>query len=142
VRVPLIVYDPRNPSGQGGRVENSIALNVDIAPTILDIAGIRAPSVMEGSSLVPLVHGETVSGWRTDFLFEHLFPDPTIRRSAGVIGGRYKYLRYIDPNPNYEVLYDLQADPNETTNFAGRPEYAAILDQLRQRYTELAQRAR
>src|SRR6185295_6751602 len=54
VRVPLIVYDPRNLSGQGGRVENSIALNVDIAPTILDIAGIKAPSVMEGSSLVPL----------------------------------------------------------------------------------------
>jgi arylsulfatase A-like enzyme len=142
VRVPLIVYDPRNLSGQGGRVENSIALNVDIAPTILDIAGIQPPSVMEGSSLVPLVHGRTVAGWRTDFLFEHLFPDPTIRRSTGVIGGRYKYLRYIDPNPNYEVLYDLQADPNETTNFAGRPEYAAILDQLRQRYTELAARAR
>ncbi len=142
VRVPLIVYDPRNLTGQGGRVETSIALNVDIAPTILDIAGIKAPSVMEGSSLVPLVHGQAVAGWRTDFLFEHLFPDPTIRRSTGVIGGRYKYLRYIDPNPNYEVLYDLQADPNETTNFAGRPEYAAILDQLRQRYTELAARAR
>jgi hypothetical protein len=97
---------------------------------------------MEGSSLVPLVHGQTVTGWRTDFLFEHLFPDPTIRRSVGVIGGRYKYLRYLDPNPNYEVLYDLQTDPNETINHASDPAYASILDGLRQRYTELSSRAR
>ncbi|HUQ19862.1 MAG TPA: sulfatase/phosphatase domain-containing protein, partial [Gemmatimonadaceae bacterium] len=142
VRVPLIVYDPRNPTGQGGRIDNSVALNVDIAPTILDIAGITPPAQMEGSSLVPVVHGRTPAGWRTDFLFEHLFPDPTIRRSVGVIGGRYKYLRYLDPNPNYEVLYDLQTDPNETTNHAGDPAYSAILDGLRQRYTELAAKAR
>lgn len=142
VRVPLIVFDPRNPSGQGGRVENGIALNIDIAPTILDMAGAQIPAQMEGSSLVPLVHGKNVSGWRTDFLFEHLFPDPSIRRSAGVIGGRYKYLRYIDPNPNYEVLYDLQADPNETTNYAADPAYRDILEKLRNRYSELQAVAR
>jgi arylsulfatase A-like enzyme len=59
-----------------------------------------------------------------------------------VIGGRYKYLRYLDPNPNYEVLYDLVADPNETTNFAQDARYSAVLDRLRQRYAELAAEAR
>ena len=113
VRVPLVVYDPRNLTGQGGRVETALALNIDIAPTILAIAGVPIPPQMEGSSLIPLVHGQSVA-WRSDYLFEHLLPDPMIRRSEGVIGGRYKYLRYIDPNPNYEVLYDLAIDPNET----------------------------
>jgi arylsulfatase A-like enzyme len=65
-----------------------------------------------------------------------------IRRSAGVIGGRYKYLRYLDPDPNYEVVYDLVADPNETTNHAQDPSYQAILSQLRQRYTQLLAQAR
>ena len=141
VRVPLVVYDPRNLTGQRGRVETAVALNIDIAPTLLDIAGVPIPSQMEGSSLVPLIHGGIVP-WRKDFLFEHLFPDPMIRRSAGVIGGRYKYLRYLEPNPNYEVLYDLVADPNETTNFAQDARYSAVLDRLRQRYAELAAEAR
>ena len=141
VRVPLVVYDPRNLTGQGGRVERAVALNIDIAPTLLDAAGVPIPSQMEGSSLMPLVHGQSVS-WRTDFLFEHLYPDPTIRRSAGVIGGRYKYLRYLDPNPNYEVLYDLVVDPNETTNYAQDPAYQTILAQLRTRYTQLSAQAK
>ena len=141
VRVPLVVYDPRNLTGQGGRVETALALNIDIAPTMLAIAGVPIPSQMEGSSLVPLVHGQSVP-WRNDYLFEHLLPDPMIRRSEGVVGGRYKYLRYVDPNPNYEVLYDLVADPNETKNFAQDPAYQAILAQLRQRYTELVAQAR
>jgi len=140
VRVPLVVYDPRNLTGQGGRVETALALNIDLAPTMLDIAGVSIPPQMEGSSLVPLVHGQNIP-WRSDYLFEHLFPDPMIRRSEGVIGGRYKYLRYIDPNPNYEVLYDLVADPNETKNFAQDPAYQAILNQLRQRYATLAAQA-
>ena len=141
MRVPLVVYDPRNLVGQGGRVETAVALNIDIAPTLLDVAGVPIPSQMEGSSLLPLVHGQAIP-WRTDFLFEHLFPDPMIRRSAGVIGGRYKYLRYIDPNPNYEVLYDLVVDPNETTNFAQDPAYQTILTQLRARYTQLLSQAK
>jgi arylsulfatase A-like enzyme len=141
VRVPLVVYDPRNLTGQGGRVENAVALNIDIAPTLLDVAGVPIPSQMEGSSLMPLVHGQAIP-WRTDFLFEHLFPDPMIRRSAGVIGGRYKYLRYMDPNPNYEQLYDLVMDPNETTNYAQDPAYQTILAQLRTRYTQLLSQAK
>jgi arylsulfatase A-like enzyme len=141
VRVPLVVYDPRNLTGQGGRVESAVALNIDIAPTLLAVAGVPIPSQMEGRSLLPLVHGQAIP-WRTDFLFEHLYPDPMIRRSAGVIGGRYKYLRYLDPNPNYEVLYDLGIDPNETTNFAQDPSYAAILAQLRVRYTQLLSQAK
>ncbi|HXT17164.1 MAG TPA: sulfatase/phosphatase domain-containing protein, partial [Gemmatimonadaceae bacterium] len=136
-----IIYDPRDPTGQGGRVDSSVVLNVDWAPTILDLAHVETPSVMQGQTLVPILHGKTPSGWRSDFMFEMMYADPGIRRSVGVVGGRYKYLKYVDPTPNYEVLYDLQTDPLETTNLAQDPRYQTILQTLRERYAELAARA-
>jgi arylsulfatase A-like enzyme len=142
VRVPLLIYDPRDPTGQGGRVEQSIALNVDLAPTILNLASVAVPAGMQGQTLVPVLHGKSPASWRQDFLFEHLYVDPGIRRSVGVVGGRYKYLKYIDPTPNYEVLYDLVVDPLETTNLVNDPRYQTILENLRTRFAELAAQAR
>ena len=141
VRVPLVIYDPRDATGQNGRVDSTIALNVDIAPTMLDVAGVPIPRQMQGRSLLASVHGNDL-GAPTDFLFEHLFPDVRIRRSTGVVGGRFKYLRYVDPNPNYEELYDLATDPNETRNLAQDPRYVGTLDSLRERHNILAARAR
>ncbi len=140
VRVPLIVYDPR--TNRQGRVEPRIALNIDIAPTLLDLAGLPAPARMQGTSLIPLLKNETVP-WRSDFLMEHLMTAyPTIRRSSGVIGGRYKYLRYLDPVPNYESLYDMVLDPGETNDLAREPAYQSVLLQLRARHDELVAAAR
>jgi arylsulfatase A-like enzyme len=141
VRVPLIVYDPRDRTGQNGRVETSIVLNEDIAPTLLDLAGVSAPAVMQGRSLLDMVHGRARSQ-REDFLFEHMLDDSRIRRSVGVVGGRYKYLRYMDPQPNYEMLFDLETDPDETENLALDARYADVLAGMRQRYAELAAKAR
>jgi arylsulfatase A-like enzyme len=141
VRVPMIIYDPRDPTGQAGRVDASIALNIDVAPTLLDLAHVPIPSGMQGRSLVSQVH-RGGPGPLTDFLFEHLYPDPRIKRSTGVVGGRYKYLKYLDPNPNYEVIYDLAVDPNETINFAQDPAYQGILDSLRKRHAALVAKAR
>jgi arylsulfatase A-like enzyme len=141
VRVPLIVYDPRQPASQRGRTEDRIALNVDVAPTLLDLAGVTAPARMQGSSLVPVLRRQGTR-WRSDFFFEEMYPNPQIRRSAGVVGGRYKYLLYVDPQPNYEQLFDLQADPHETVDLARDPAYAGVLETMRQRYAELAAAAR
>jgi arylsulfatase A-like enzyme len=141
VRVPLIMYDPRDLTGQRGRTESAIALNVDIAPTLLDFAGVQIPERMQGQSLTAATRGFAIPS-RGDFLFEHLLPEASIKRSTGVVGGRYKYLRYLDPTPNFEVLYDLAVDPNETINFAQDGAYEAILDSLRQRHADLAARAR
>ncbi len=141
VRVPLIISDPRLESGHDGHTQTEVALNIDLAPTMLALAGVAPPPQMQGQSLLPLVRGETPT-WRTDFLFEHLYPEPTIRRSAGVVGGRYKYLRYLDPTPNYESLYDLATDPNETTDLARDARYQSVLETLRQRYDALVAAAR
>lgn len=141
VRVPLIVYDPRQPASERGRRDDRIALNVDVAPTLLDLAGVAAPARMQGSSLVPVLRNRATS-WRTDFLFEEMYPHPQIPRSAGVVGGRYKYLRYVDPQPNYEMLFDLQTDPHETVDLAHDPAYAAVLDTMRRRYEDLVAAAK
>jgi len=142
VRVPMIIYDPRDQTGQGGRVDASIALNVDVAPTLLEFAGLPTQATMQGRSLVSQVH-KGGPGPRTDFLFELLLAhEPAIRNSTGVVGGRYKYLKYVEPNPNYEVIYDLAVDPNETINFAQDPAYAGILDSLRKRHAALVEKAR
>lgn len=141
VRVPLVVYDPRTRGGQ--RFETRIALNIDLAPTMLAMAGIAAPSRMQGRNLAPLLANQTVTDWRGDFLFEHLMTDvPSIRRSSGVIGGRFKYLRYLDPVPNYESLYDMVADPNELSDLARDPAYQSVLVQLRARHDQLVEQAK
>ena len=141
IRVPLIFFDPRGLADQDGREDTSIVVNEDIAPTLLELAGVRIPATMQGRSMVAAAHGD-VSFERTDFLFEEMMPEPGIKRSTGVAGGRYKYLVYVDPQPNYEVLYDLVADPHETTNLAADPRYASILSTLRQRHADLVAQAR
>ncbi|MFT5143801.1 MAG: arylsulfatase A-like enzyme, partial [Thalassolituus oleivorans] len=121
IRVPLIVFDPRAVPNSRGRTPSLPALNIDIAPTLLDLAGIQAPSSMQGRSLTPLLAGESPDDWREDFFVEHLFDHPDIPKHEGVRGQRFKYARYFEQSPVYEELYDLLEDPLETLNLAGDP---------------------
>ncbi len=136
IRVPLIVYDPRLPSRLRGQKRTEMALNIDIAPTILSLAGVQIPQSMQGRDLMTLIKGNA-HNWRHDFLYEHLFQHPAIPKSEGVVGERFKYLRYIDQNPVYEELYDLKNDPHEENNLALKKEYDPILKKMRERCDEL-----
>ena len=117
-----------------------MALNVDIAPTILKLAGLEVPQKMQGRSLIPRVKGEQPE-WRTDFLCEHFFQTAEIRipPSEGVRTERWKYIRYFEQQPVYEELYDLEHDRLETRNLIDDPQYAQQRDQLRKRCDELIQ---
>lgn len=135
IRVPLIVYDPRLPASQRGRVEDRIVVSLDYAPTFLDLAGADIPESMQGRSFVPLIRGESVDDWRKDFFYEFnfgMFPGD-IPASVGVRGERYKYVRYVSEDPHYEQLFDLQEDPAELVNLAKDPAYANILETMRAR---------
>lgn len=136
IRVPLLIHDPRLPAARRGHRRHEKALNIDVAPTILSLAGVPVPERMQGRSLVPLVQGRRAA-WRQEFFYEHLFRHPAIHRSEGLVGQRYKYLRYIDAAPVYEELYDLKEDPHEGTNLAGRAENAKLLKRMRARCDEL-----
>jgi len=137
IRVPLLVLDPRASKEFKGLVPSEQVLNIDIAPTLLDLAGVAIPAQMQGKSLVPFIRGGTPKEWRTDFFVEHLFNHPEIPKHEGVRGERYKYARYFEQSPVYEELYDLQEDPMETTNLAGDPAHSKTLDRFRERTDEL-----
>jgi arylsulfatase A-like enzyme len=140
IRVPLIVFDPRAEVRVQGITPEQMALNVDIAPTILELAGLEVPQEMQGRSLAPLLSGGNPE-WRTDFLCEHLFEHPKIPKSEGVRTERWKYIRYFEQRPVYEELYDLENDPHEAHNLMGHPRYAGELERLRKRCNELIQKA-
>jgi arylsulfatase A-like enzyme len=135
IRVPMIVADLRQP--QAGRVESAFALNVDLAPTLLDIASVPAPGRYEGASLMPWLDGAGPADWRVDFLGEHLWVNPHIPRWEGVRTQRFAYARYIDQQPPFEFLHDLDADRDELKNLATSSDHAGVLADLSSRCDEL-----
>jgi arylsulfatase A-like enzyme len=139
IRVPLIVYDPRAAGKYRGLVPDQMALNVDIAPTILELANLPVPQQMQGQSLVPLLKGKDPV-WRYEFFYEHPFEHKTIAKSVALRTKRYKYARYVDHD--YEELYDLQNDQSETINLAKDDKYKDVLAFLRNHCNELAEKAK
>jgi len=115
-------------------------LNIDIAPTILELAGLKVPQQMQGHSLMPLLTSRRCK-WRTDFFYEHLFSHPRITKSEAVRTQRWKYIRYFEQQPIYEELFDLKNDPQETVNLTKDERYRKTLKSLRKRCNELLQEA-
>ena len=134
LRVPLVVCDPRAPAAARGRPREELALNIDIAPTLLDYAGVPAPRGMQGRSLAPIARGESPA-WRDDFFCENNFRqrDQAYPLIEGVRTVRWKYARYPELKPVVEQLFDLTADPQEIHDLARAPERAADLSRLRAR---------
>jgi arylsulfatase A-like enzyme len=137
LRVPLIIYDPRLARSRRGQVVDSMALNVDLPATMLEIAGVEPPAHYQGRSFVPLVASGTPSTWRDDFFCEHLMNHADIPKWEGVRAKRYVYARYFEQEPPYEYLHDLEADPDQLKNYIEDPEYADVLARMRRRCDEL-----
>ena len=133
--VPLLIRYPRRikPNTRTERM----ALNVDLAPTMLELAGLPVPQGMHGRSLAPLLEGKP-SPWRTDWLYEYYeYPDAhRVRRHRGVRTDRHKLIHYYETPEEFE-LYDLKADPGEKNNLHGRPGYERLTENLRKRVSEL-----
>ncbi len=133
LRVPLIVFDPRQPKENRGAVREEMALNIDVPATLLQLAGVGIPARYQGRSLTPLLRGGGVREWREDFFCEHLMDNPDIPKWEGVRGQRYVYARYFEQEPVYEFLHDLEADPDQLVNLAADPGYGEILAAMRKR---------
>ena len=133
LRVPLIIYDPRAAKKQRGKVAGQMALNTDIAPTILSYAGAKVPGHYQGRNLQPIVNGNSPNDWRKDTFCEHLMENATIPKWEGVRGRRYVYARYFQQEPPYEYLHDLRKDPDQLQNLVDDSAHAKILKRLRKR---------
>lgn len=131
IRTPLIIHDPRAPERHGTR-PTPMTLNIDVAPTILRLAGLDPAPGIQGRDLSPLLAGDTPE-WREDWFYEHLFEHDTIPKTEGVRNDRWKYFRYLDTDPVHEELYDLESDPQELDNLAGAERAREQLQQMRER---------
>jgi arylsulfatase A-like enzyme len=139
IRVPLIVVDPTAPKRTRGQKRDEMALNIDLAPTLLDYAGVRVPAAMQGQSLRPLLNANPVR-WRSDWFYEHHFSyGGKIPEVEGVRTERWKYFRYTAVTPFVEELYDLQRDPLESRNLANTQAHQDRLAEMRLRWEQLRQ---
>jgi len=129
IRIPMLMRYPA--AVKAGMEINEMVLNVDLAPTLLDLAGVKVPDDMHGRSWKPLLQGKKVA-WRKSFLYEYYeFPAVhMVRKNRGVRTERWKYIHYFEEPQEFE-LYDLQNDPNEMNNLYGDPKYADVVERLR-----------
>jgi N-acetylglucosamine-6-sulfatase len=139
MRVPLLAHCPAIlPSGS--RVTQLVA-NIDIAPMLLEVAGVPVAAGLDGRSWWPLARGQTIP-WRTELLYEYFWErtlpqTPTIH---ALRGDRYKYVRAYGVW-DVDELYDLEADPGETRNLISSPEHAAIPEAMNRRMFALLHRS-
>ena len=131
LHVPMIIYDPRVPEKDRGRVAGEMVMNMDLTPTFLDLAGLDIPESYQGESLVPFISGEVPGNWRTDFFCEHLAPHPQLPKWEGVHTGKYVYARYFEQDPPCEFLHDLEKDPDQLVNSANDPQMKDVLTEMR-----------
>jgi len=135
IRVPMIVSCPGRV--KAGATSDEMVLNLDIAPTLLEIAGVAVPAEMQGKSMMPLAEGKTMP-WRKDWLYEYYeYPGfENVRPCRGVRTERYKLVHFFVEPQEFE-LYDLQTDPDEMNNLYGKPEFAELTAHLKERMNAL-----
>jgi arylsulfatase A-like enzyme len=136
IRVPLqIRYPKRVPAGT---VREEMVLDIDLAPTFLDLAGVPIPAHMQGKSVLPLAK-KADPNFRQEWLYEYYeYPNPeNVAVHRGIRTDRYKLIHYYKDEPEAFELYDLQSDPKETQNLYGRPEHAALQQHLQERLKAL-----
>jgi arylsulfatase A-like enzyme len=135
IRIPYMVRAPRRFISHPGRKARQMVLNIDLAPSLLDMAGIPIPTRMQGRSFLPILHSPDTPG-RSSWVYE-LFRDfPFGGRVAPHKALRTEQYKYID----WEMcrspeIYDLIKDPREMVNLFDTPRGQQIAPKLR---TELA----
>jgi arylsulfatase A-like enzyme len=129
IRIPMLVRYPKLIKA-GATLDESV-LNIDIAPTLLELGGAAIPNTMPGRSMAPLWQGKR-SPWRNSFLAEYFAEpqNPRIPSWQAVRSERYKYIHYTELE-GMDELYDLKADPYEMKNLIREPDAAGALSQMK-----------
>jgi len=140
LRMPFLVRYPR--MIRPGTRTDEIINNTDFAPTILELAGLKAPSSMQGRSFVPLLRGKTPADWPKSTYYRYWMHMAHHNNPAhfGVRTKEYKLIFFYGLNykkgrpkptqPGWE-LYDMKNDPYEMNNLYGQPKYAAVVKELK-----------
>ncbi len=134
IRVPLLVRDPRVSAARRGVVRDEMALNIDVAPTIVAATGLAVPGVMQGRDLAPLYLESSPLPWRDEFFYEHptVTSKDRIPASVGVVRRDWKYVFW--PEFGFEQLFNLREDPDELVNLAIDPAHDADRQTYRRKF--------
>ena len=137
IRMPLLVRYPQ--LIKTGTVRDELTLNIDLAPTLLELAGVSVPVTVEGRSLMPLLKNER-GPWRGSFLIEYYSDKvfPRIRQMGykAIRTERWKYIQYVELE-GMDELYDLKSDPYEMKNLIKAPDAARMLEELKRQLQSL-----
>ncbi len=116
-RTPLMIRFPAAVKPKS--INEELVLNIDLGPTLLDYAGVTLPKEVQGTSLRPLLEGDTPDDWRKDIYYRYYQQMNSYHRVArheGVRGERYKLIHFTEPGFEGYELFDLEADPGEMEN--------------------------
>jgi N-acetylglucosamine-6-sulfatase len=162
MKILFVVYFPG--MVKPGTVRDEMILNVDMAPTLLDLAGVPVPSYMQGKSFKPILQGKSVK-WREDFLYHYYLefdlakmppeqkerfqkmsknfdPGPLLTpENMAVRTNEWKYITYPGIN-DIDELYNLKNDPYEMKNLASDLKYADVLKNMKTRMIQLVEETR
>lgn len=141
MRVPMLIRYPKliQPKSQ----VDKLCLNIDIAPTILEMAGVPIPDYVQGQSMVNLMSKKDEKDWRSAFLFEYYVDDAFPFAGPNQVAIRTDQYKLVDNflENDIDELYDLKADPGEMNNLIEKKKYNKIeaelraeLDQLKEKY--------
>jgi len=135
MRVPMLVYAP-GLVVPGSKV-TQVVRNIDIAPTMLELAGAPPVSTMDGRSVLAALRGEPVK-WEGEMAYEYYweYAFPQTPTTLALRGDRYKFIYYPGVWDTQE-LYDLQTDPKERTNLIDAPEHQERIRTMRNRLWDL-----
>jgi N-acetylglucosamine-6-sulfatase len=129
IRIPLLVRHPRLLPEPGRRVRQ-MALNIDVAPTLLELAGAPVPAHVQGTSLLPVLNDPDAPGrraWLVENYKEFPYNAPTYQ---GVRTERFLYVEYAGGFA--PTLHDVARDPRQQRNLLGTPEGDRVLPELRE----------
>lgn len=129
LRMPFLVRWPGHIAA--GSTTEAMALNVDVAPTFLELAGLKAPAEVQGRSLLPVLEGHTPQDWRKSMYYRyyHYPGDHQVQPHYGVRTERHKLI-YFNRIDQWE-LFDLQTDPHELNNIYAAPSSAQTVKTLK-----------
>ncbi len=140
-RVPLIIFDPRRPTAKRGVRTRALTGSIDLAPTILQLAGLKQIEGVDGKSLLPLLENQHPEVRESLALMNFWGPETT--HSFGVVTREWKYLFWYSQENEMvatEELFDIIGDRLEMTNLAYDEAHLSDLNQMREQYAELVYR--
>ena len=142
IRIPLLIRYPRIVAANS--TPSEMTLSIDIAPTLLDLAGLQPGADVQGRSLAPVLR-QDAREWRSSFLIEY-FSDtvfPRIRNMGYVAArtSRHKYIQYRELR-GMDELYDLEIDPYEEVNIIDRPDAREALQDMQSELRRLLEQTR